>query len=70
MNSESPVQSDSIYARLDQVRIPDYERARVRANLERAEAIAALLVATTQAVKRLGRLLVVRPIQRLTSTLG
>ena len=70
MNSKSPVQSDSIYARLDQIQVHDHERLRARASLERAEAIATLLVAATDAVIRLCHSLVVRPIQRLTSALG
>lgn len=59
-----------LYARLDQVRMSGHERLRARAHLERAEAVAALIARASDALGRLGRTLVVRPIRRLAASRG
>ena len=59
-----------LYARLDQVRMSGHERLRAKASLARAEALADLVVGLTGAVKRFFKIFLVRPIRRLTSTLG
>ena len=57
-------------ARLDQVRMSGVERLRAKASLARAEALADLVVGLAGAVKRFLKIFLVRPIRRLTSTLG
>jgi hypothetical protein len=54
-----------MYQRLDEVRLSERERIRARAQLERAEAVASLIVDGGKAIERLFRKLVVRPIRRL-----
>ena len=56
-----------LFQRLNEVRMNEGERLRARAQLERAEAVASLIVATCQAIERLFRKLVVRPIRRLAT---
>ena len=57
-------------ARLDEVRMSGHERLRAKASLARAEAIADLLVGFSRAIKRLLKILVLRPIRRLTAAIG
>ncbi len=59
-----------MYRRLDEVRMSDFERMQARAHLERAEAIADLIVAGSRAVSRLFRKLVVRPLRRFAAAVG
>ncbi|MEW6689231.1 MAG: hypothetical protein AB1452_09100 [Pseudomonadota bacterium] len=61
---------ESLYARLDQVRMADFDRLQAKASLARAEAVAKALQDLATGSKRLLRTLVVRPIRRLTSALG
>ena len=61
---------DFLNARLDAVRMADYERIRAKAQLARAEAMADLIAAIGRGLRRLLRTLVVRPIRRLTASLG
>jgi len=61
---------DFLNARLDAVRMADYERIRAKAQLARAEAMADLIAAIGRGLRRLLRTLVVRPIRLLTASLG
>ena len=61
---------DFLNARLDAVRMADYERIRAKAQLARAEAMADLIAAIGRGLRSLLRTLVVRPIRRLTASLG
>jgi len=53
-----------ISALLERVRMPDYERLRAQAHLERAEAIADLIARAAAAIRAGTRKLVVRPRNR------
>lgn len=61
---------ESLYARLDEIRMADFDRLQAKASLARAEAVAQALRDLGTGAKRLLRTLVVRPIRRLTSALG
>ena len=52
-------------ALLERVRMPEYERLRARAHLDRAEAVADLLARAWTAVRSMSSAFVVRPIHRL-----
>jgi len=53
-----------ISALLDRVRMPEYERIRAQAHMERAEAIAVLIERASAAMRSAAKSLVVRPIHR------
>jgi hypothetical protein len=53
-----------ISALVDRVRMPQYERIRAQAHLERAAAIAELLARAATAVRSVARKLVARPLHR------
>ena len=57
-------------ALLDEVRMNGHERLRAKASMARAEAFADAIVGLFDLAKRLLTTLVVRPYQRLTTTLG
>ena len=59
-----------LYARLDEVRMSGHERLRAKASLARAEAVADLMVGIAKGIKSLLKILVLRPIRRLTTSLG
>ena len=61
---------DPVYAQLDQIRMPAYERLMAEAHLARAEAIADLLAAAARKIKSLGRVFLVRPIRRVLAHIG
>ena len=56
-----------LYARLDQVRMSGHERLHAEASLAQAEAFADLMFEMVNGIKRLLKILVLRPIRRLTS---
>ncbi len=57
-------------ARIDELRISGHERLKAKARLAQAEAMADALVAIAHGAKRLLRSLVIRPLRRLTTSLG
>jgi hypothetical protein len=61
---------DFLNARLDEVGMSSYERLRAKASLARAEAVAEVAVEIINLVKRLLKILVVRPYRRLTASVG
>ena len=69
-NSKTNDKLDLLNARLDAIQMADYERIRAKAQLARAEAMADLIAAIGRGLRRLLRTLVVRPIRRLTASLG
>ena len=69
-NSKTNDKLDLLNARLDAIQLADYERIRAKAQLARAEAMADLIAAIGRGLRRLLRTLVVRPIRRLTASLG
>jgi hypothetical protein len=61
---------DPLYARLDEIRMPAYERLTAKAHLARAEAIAELLTAAAKKIRSIGRVFLVRPIRRALAHIG
>ena len=61
---------DSLYARLDEVRMSDHERQRAKETLARAEAVADAVARGIGHVKRVLKSLVVRPAGRPTKLAG
>ncbi len=57
-------------ARIDELRISGYERMKAKARLAQAEAMADALAAIGGGIGRLLRSLVIRPLRRLTTSLG
>ena len=57
-------------ARIDELRINGHERLKAKARLAQAEALADAVVAIVNGAKRLLRSLVIRPLRRLTTSLG
>jgi len=55
-------------ARLDAIRMSSHERLRAKASLARAEAFADAAVAIINLIKRLTKVLVLRPYRRLTAS--
>ena len=55
-------------ARLDAIRMSSHERLRAKASLARAEAFADAAVAIINLVKRLTKVLVLRPYRRLSAS--
>ena len=65
--SRSNCRPDTLYERLDQIRMPAYERLAAQAHLARAEAIADLIVAAVRPIQSLvhaARGLVAWPIRK------
>ena len=60
---------DILSSRLRDIRMSGQERLMAEAHLARAEAIAELMVRFSAWVKRMARLLVLRPIARLSESL-
>lgn len=56
--------------RLDEIRMSGHERLKAKAHLARAEAVADATAALINLVMRLLKTLVVRPIRRLTTSIG
>ena len=54
-----------LYARLDEVHMSRHERLRAKASLASAEAFADVMVEMVNGIKRLLKILVLRPIRRL-----
>lgn len=68
---ENPPESKlafDLYERLDAMSMSDIERLRAKAALERAEYIADLMARAAEAVKKLVRAGIVRPIRRALAT--
>ena len=61
---------DFLNARLDEVRMSSHERLRAKASLARSEAVAEAVVEIINLVKHLLKTLVVRPLRRLTISIG
>ena len=61
---------ETLYRRLEEVRMSERDRIRARAHLERAEAIASLFIGGGRALRRLFRRLVLRPIRRIAASAG
>jgi hypothetical protein len=57
-------------ARIDELRISAHERLKAKARLAQAEAMADALAAIGGGIRRLLRSLVIRPLRRLTTSLG
>ena len=57
-------------ARIDELRINGHERLKAKARLAQAEAMADALAAIDGGIRRLLRSLVIRPLRRLTTSLG
>ena len=62
--------SELLYQRLDEVHMSPRDRMRARAHLERAEAIAELLVGASAAIGRFYRKVVARPLGRIVTHIG
>lgn len=60
----------AIEARLDEIRMPSYERMLAKAHLARAEAVADLIVGVARFVKKSVAALFLRPIRRLVAAFG
>jgi len=61
---------DPLYARLDHIRMPAYERLTARAHLARAEAISDLIVAAVRALKSLAKAVTTRRLRRSLARIG
>ena len=57
-------------ARLDKIRMSEYERLRAKAGLAQAEAVADFIFGATNAIRRLLKTRVICPIRRLAASLG
>jgi len=57
-------------ARIDELRMNGHERWKAKARLAQAEAMVDALAAIVSGAKRLLRSLVIRPLRRLTTSLG
>ncbi len=64
--SKSNANETLLNVRLDSILMSSHERLRARASLARAEAFADVTVEIVNLIKRLAKVLVVRPFQRLT----
>ena len=63
-------EKDAVYARLNEIQMPAYERLIAQAHLARAEAISDLIVAVVQAVKSAAKALTVRRMRRIVARIG
>jgi len=61
---------DFFNARLDEVKMSDYERIKAKAQLARAEAVADAIFAIGRGLRGLLKRLVLRPIRRMTASFG
>lgn len=61
---------DPLYARLDDIRMPAYERLTARAHLARAEAISDLIVAAVRGLKSLAKAVTTRRLRRGLARIG
>ena len=66
-NGKTDPSLEVLYARLDEVRMSDHERLRAKGSLAQAEAFADFMVEMANGIKRLLKILVLRPIRRLTA---
>lgn len=64
--SKSNANETLLKARLDSIQMSSHERLRAKASLARAEAFADAAAEIINLIKRLAKVLVVRPFQRLT----
>lgn len=63
-------ETDALYARLDEIRMPSYERLSAKAHLARAEAISDLIVAVVRALKSVAKRLTARRMRRIVARIG
>jgi hypothetical protein len=68
VDSKTNDKLDFLYARLDEIRMSDYERIRAKAQLARTEAVADAIFAIGRGLQTLLKVLVLRPIRRLTAS--
>jgi hypothetical protein len=61
---------DPLYARLDDIQMPAYERLTARAHLARAEEISGLIVAAIRALQSVARTLTTRRLRRSLGRIG
>lgn len=64
--SKSNANEALLNARLDSIQMSSHERLRAKASLARADAFANAVAGIINLIKRLAKVLVVRPFQRLT----
>ena len=70
MNSKPNANLDFIFSRLDEVQMSSSERAKAKSQLARADAVAGALFAIGRGLRTLLKVLVLRPIRRLTASFG
>ncbi|OFZ85664.1 MAG: hypothetical protein A2W21_08935 [Betaproteobacteria bacterium RBG_16_66_20] len=70
MNSKPNANLDFIFSRLDEVQMRSSERAKAKSQLARADAVADALFAIGRRLQTLLKVLVLRPIRRLTASFG
>ena len=70
MNSKPNANLDFIFSRLDEVQMRSSERAKAKSQLARADAVADALFAIGRRLQALLKVLVLRPIRRLTASFG
>lgn len=63
-------QAGDLFARLDEIRMPAYERLTARAHLARAEEISDLLVAAIRALQSIANALTPRRLRRGLARIG
>lgn len=68
--SKSNCRTAFFEAKIDELRISGHERLKAKARLAQAEAMADALAAIGGGIRRLLRSLVIRPLRRLTTSLG
>ncbi len=68
--SKSNDELEYFNSRLDEIRMSGYERLKAKAHLARAEAFADAVAAVINAVKRVLKVVVLRPIRRFTASVG
>jgi hypothetical protein len=61
---------DSLYARLEEIRMPSYERLAARAHLASAEAISDLIVAAVRTLQSAAKALTARRLRRAFARIG
>ena len=63
-------EADALYARLNEIQMPAYERLTAQAHLARAEAISDLIVAVVRALKSVAKALTGRRMRRIVARIG
>lgn len=69
-NSKPNAKMEFIFARLDEVQMSPSERIKAKAQLARTEAVADAIFAIGRGLRTLLKVLVLRPIRRLTASFG